>query len=251
MCNELMNFKYQVESEAATWETSKEKISIWLSNYPRLLDALFELTYFTGKAKEIDSPEGYFYTFGHNILLRFPYSIRATSILIENGFYFEAISLIRNLYESFFQLRYFHQHQDKINMHVVERRVKIKTMFENIAPGFYTEIYGKQLSEFAHGGFASAIFRMHNVTTEGGEIIMGNMYDELRCTYLLTLVVPVVYGILNYTPILFPQYLTLAPVNTEIKRREAVAWLEKVMRDHIAEKPTSKKFYDLVHPLIH
>lgn len=250
MSKSLMNFSYQLQSESTTQKTTQGKINGWLSNYPKLLDALFEIAYFTGKANELESPEGDFYAFGHHILLRFPYTIRATCVLIEKGFYFEAVSLVRNLYESFFQLRYFHKHQDKIMAHVTKYRVKFKPMFEEIAPGYYDEIYGKQLSEFARGGFASLLFRVKYISADAGETIMGNKYDEIECTYLLNQIVPILYGILNYVPVLFPQYLPLVPKSTESKRKESIAWLEKAMSDHIADRPESKKLYDLVGPLI-
>jgi len=250
MYNELMNFDFQVASEDKTQETTRGKIKNWIFNYPKLLDALFEVAYFTGMAKKIESPEGDFYAFGHHILLRFPYTIRATCVLIEKGFYFESLSLVRNLYESFFQLRYFHKHQDKITNHVTNRRIKFKTMFEEIAPGYYDEIYGKQLSEFAHGGFSSLLFRSHYDSPDSGKILMGNQYEERGCTYSLNQVVPILYGILNYIPILFPQYPKLVQESTEKKRKESIDWLERSMNIHMDSKPSSKKFYDLVSPLI-
>jgi hypothetical protein len=196
------------------------KINEWITNYSKFLDALFEVSYFTGKAKELESPEGYFYAFGHHILLRFPYTIRATCILIEKGFYFEAVSLLRNLYESFFQLRYFHKHKETIGTHITLSRVKFKPMFEEIAPGFYKEIYAKQLSEFAHSGFSSLIFRVKYISAEAGETTMGSKFDEMGCTYSLYQIVPIFFGILNYVPILFPQYSTLVSKLTETKRIE-------------------------------
>jgi hypothetical protein len=160
MDNELMDFNYQIQSESITDEVTRQKMAVWLSTYPSLLDTLFEVAYFIGTAEDATSPEGHYYSLGREILVQLPYTIRATCILVEKGFYFEAISLVRNLFEAFIQLRYFHKHQKKINAHVMERAVKFITMFEEIAPGFYKKIYGEQLSVFAHGRFASSIFRL-------------------------------------------------------------------------------------------
>jgi hypothetical protein len=250
MSSDLMSFAYQVESEKTTQELTFEKLNIWFTNYPKSIDALFEVSYFTGNAKETESLEGYYYAFGHNILLRLPYTIRATSILIEKGFYYEAISLVRNLFESFIQLRYFHKHKDKINLHVLKQRIKLKTMFEEIVPGFYNEIYGKVFSEFAHGGFASNIFRVQYKSAEVGETIMGSNFDEMKCSFILNQVSLILFGILNYIPIMFPQYSFLVPKETETKRIKSIAWLDDLMIKQKSAKPGTKEYYELVDPLV-
>jgi hypothetical protein len=250
MADRLMSFNYQIESEAVTQETTYKNFNGLLSKYPKILDALFEINYFIGKANEVESLEGYFYAIGFHILKRFPYTARATCMLIEKGFYYEVISLIRNLYESFIQLRYFHNHPDMIRSHIIDHRIKFRTMFDEIAPGFYVEIYGKQLSEFTHSGFSSAIFRTNYTSPDVGETTMGNKFDKIYCTYSVNLIVPILLGVLNFVPVFFPQYLSLVPNDTEIKRKESIEWLSKAIKDHIAEKPISKNFYDLVTPLI-
>ena len=141
MPSNLMDFEYQIQSEGITERITDQRLHGWLTKYPDFLDALFECAYYTGNPDVIESPEGFFHSFAHNILLRFPYTVRATCLLIEKGFYFESVSLVRNLYEALFQLRYFNNHKDLLKSHVVERRVKFKVMFETVAPGFYKTHY--------------------------------------------------------------------------------------------------------------
>ena len=251
MPKKLMNFRIQVNSEESTQETTIYKIPVWFSYYPTLLDTLFEVAYFIGTAKDATSPEGHFYSLGYNTLVQLPYTVRATCILVEKGFYFEAVLLVRNLYESFFQLRYFHKHQDSILTHWTRRRVRIKTMFEEITPGFYDEIYGKELSEFAHSGIASSMFRTKYISPEVGKTTMGSKYDEFGCSYSINKIVAIVFGVLNCVPTLFPQYSSLVIESTETKRKEALNWLDDVMKAHIASKPEAKEFYDLINPLLY
>jgi hypothetical protein len=246
-----MNFAYQLNSEEITLRTTEVMIPVWFSNYPLCLDALFEVAYFLGKADDATSPEGHFYTLGYQTLVQLPYTVRATCVLIERGFYFEAVLLVRNLYESFFQLRYFHNHKSSILAHWTKKpRIRIKTMFEEIAPNFYDWIYGAELSEFAHSGVGSSVFRTKYSSPEVSETIMGSKYDEAGCSYSINKIITIVYGVLNYIPILFPQYLDLVEETTENKRKEALAWLDFVMREHLASKPEAKEFYDLVNPLL-
>jgi hypothetical protein len=252
MSRKLMNFKFQVSSENTTQQITLSKLPTWFLKFPSLLNSLFEVGYFIGTSKDATSPEGHFYTLGYNNLIQFPYTIRATSILVETGFYSESIVLIRNLYESFFQLRYFYNHQDKLMAHWKNKsRVRLKTMFEEIAPNFYEQIYGKQFSEFAHSGIASSIFRTKYDSSEEGKTRMGCEYDEAGCGYVINKIIVVLFGILNYVPILFPQYPNLVTEEIEAKRKDSLEWLNFVMKSHATEKPDSKIFYDLVSPLIH
>ena len=91
MPKKLMDFKIPVDSEESTQETTIYKIPVWFSYYPTLLDTLFEVAYFIGATEDATSPEGHFYTLGYQTLVQFPYSVRATCILVEKGFYFEAV----------------------------------------------------------------------------------------------------------------------------------------------------------------
>lgn len=252
MPKKLMNFKIQVDSEESTQVKTLYEIPVWYLHYPTLLDTLFEVAYFVGSAEDATSPEGHFYTLGYTALVQFPYTIRATCTLIERGFYSEAIILVRNLYESFFQLRYFRRHQDAIMPHwQKKRRVRLKVMFEEIAPNFYEQIYGNQFSEFAHSGISSSMFRTKYKSPEVGETTMGSKYDEAGCTYSINKIIVISFGLLNHIPTLFPKYSSLVEEITEAKRKKSLAWLESIMEGHIAEKPEAKEFYDLVNPLIY
>lgn len=247
-----MNFKTLVRSENITQQTSFSKLPIWFAYYPTILDSLFEIAYYMGTSQDVTSPKGHFYTLGYNTIIQFPYTIRATIILIEKGFYSESIILIRNLYESFFQLRYFYNHQDKIMPHWKKQsRVRIKTMFEEIAPGFYDQIYGQEFSEFAHSGIASSIFRTKYSSPQEGKTLMGSEYDKVGCEYAINKIIVILFGILNYVPILFSQYSNLVTEQTEAKRKDATEWLDFIMKSHVSEKPESKVFYELASPLIY
>ncbi|MBI4811016.1 MAG: hypothetical protein HY800_06175, partial [Ignavibacteriales bacterium] len=111
MARNLMSFKYLLVSEKATLKQSSHHVGGWISTYPTFIDCLFETSYFTGISDAPDTPNGSFHAFAHHDYLRIPYTIRAISLLIESGYYLEATVLLRNLYEVFVQLRYFHAHK--------------------------------------------------------------------------------------------------------------------------------------------
>jgi hypothetical protein len=248
MANKLMNLKYQIQSEAATKTTTTEKYPAWFSTYPTLIDTLFEVTYFIGTAKDPTSPEGHFYFLGTHILTQLPYTIRATCILIEKGFYAEAIALIRTLFEALVQLRYFHKHKELGKNYMLGKKILIKTMFEEIIPGFYDKVY-KTLSVFPHAKFQSTIFRIEYTQSES-QTKMGNEFNEVGFGYAVTKIWVILLGILNYIPLLFPQYSDLATEQVEVGRKEVVTRLEFLIKTEIELSPKTKGFFDLVTPLI-
>ncbi len=61
----------------------------------------------------LKSDDGYYMAFSHNQILKLPYMIRATSILLERGFYLESALLIRHILEVFVQLKFFNKYKER------------------------------------------------------------------------------------------------------------------------------------------
>ncbi len=70
-------------------------------------------------------------------------------------------------------------------------------MFNEFNPRLYSTMYWG-LSEAAHGGFGSTVYRTKYKSASEGTVIMGFVYDEIFSNYLLNQLVPLVYGILNF-----------------------------------------------------
>ncbi len=141
-------------------------------------------------------------------------------------------------------------HKNLLKSHVLERRVKFKVMFDEVAPGFYESLYKRDLSEFAHNGFASVMFRVNYISSESGRTTMGSEFSEDFCSYATNQLVVIIYGILNWIPNYFPKYTELVHKDTESKCKEALTWLKESMDQHITMKPVSKSYYEIVNPLI-
>lgn len=250
MNQNLMDFKYLLHTEEQTRNQTNQQLRGWILKYPEFIDLLFQSAYFTGKTDSSESPEGAFHAFADHQLLRYPYTLRATALLLESGYYFEAVSLVRNMYEVLIQLRYFSKHKELLMDHVLKKKVRFRTMFEEIAPGFYYNVYGRQFSEFAHGGFKSSIFRTSYTSPQEGTTTMGSVYDAELCSYSLNQIPVVVYGMVNFLPEFFPQFSQIAPPEVLTKRTEVLDWLRNARDDHIKVNPKAQTFYSWILPMI-
>ncbi len=199
-----------------------------------------------GEEKDIESDDGYYMAFSHSQLLKLPYTIRASSILMERGFYLESALLVRNILEVFVQLRFFNNHREKLNDYVLKKkRIPLKIMFDEFSTKLYSKVYFV-LSEAAHGNFGSAVFRTNYKPTNLGTIIMGSIYNEIFSNFLLNQLIPLIYGILNFIPVFFNQYNDLVPSIIDSNRESLITKLKSMMESD----PKSTKVFEDIKPLI-
>ncbi len=242
----LMNFDYLLKTETETIKVSNDRHPAWFNYYEELIDTLFQLAYYVGEEKDVESDDGYFMAFAHNQLLKLPYTVRAASILIEKGFYLESALLVRHILEVLIQLRFFNKYKERLNKYVLRKeRITLKTMFCEFNPELYSKMYSA-LSDAAHGGFGSIVYRTTYKSATKGTTIMGSVYNEMFANYLLNQLIPLIYGILNFIPIFFRLYKDLVPSNIELKRTSALNELKKMMNT----LPKSEEFLKDIKPLI-
>ncbi len=250
MTQKFMDFQYLIHTESEIHQATDRELHGWLTKYPEIIDVLFHAAYFTGKVDDTQSADGTFHAFAHHHLLRFPYTVRAAAILLESGYYLETVSLLRNMYEVLVQMHYFHRHKDQVMAHALrQKRVRFRTMFDEIAPCFYDLMYGL-LSEYAHGGIGSMIFRTSYSAADKGTTIMGCQFDADLCTFSLNQIAVVLCGWLTHIPSFFPAFSMSAPKDLLDRRQSALDWLREGMGQHMKMKPVTKEFYALVEPII-
>ena len=64
--NSLMNVDYLLLTESKTTQESNRKHPGWFGNYTELINCLFEISYFVGEEKDIESDDGYYMAFSHS-----------------------------------------------------------------------------------------------------------------------------------------------------------------------------------------
>lgn len=185
-------------------------------------------------------------TIWHFHILKLPYSVRAVTILLERGFYLESALIVRHILEVFVQLRFFNKYKNRLNKYVLKKdKITLKTMFSEFNLELYSKMY-YALSEAAHGGFGSTVYRTIYQSPIEGRTIMGSEYNEMFSNYLLNQLAPLIYGILNFIPLFFGQYNNLVPEYIELKRKSLLMELKIMMES----PPKSKEFLNDIKPLI-
>lgn len=131
-----------------------------LEYFPLAIDTLFQLIYFTGK-KDGGTDEGDFRIYCWNQYYHVGYSLRATFILYEKGYYLEANIILRKLLEILVKMRFLENNKgltmciwtdNRSFLKDGSKKPRIKDMFDEVAPDLYKNYYGLLLSDFTHGG---------------------------------------------------------------------------------------------------
>lgn len=257
-----LNYSYILNSELQTALFTRSRLKGANDNIPMILDTLFQLLYFTGEKKDVDASEGQYYSYCWHQYVQTPYSFRVCFMLYEIGHYLEATFVLRYLIEVLAKMRYLEKHKDLAHkiwtnkiIKILEKsgkkkKLTIKDIFEEVAPGYYNTNYGHLLSGFQHGGLGSTVFRIKYKSPTEGKIRMGALWDERGATYVLNNFIAICYGYLNYFPKFFSKGFKEIDKDLLKQYQKSMLWLKKAMDDHKKEYPRSIKWYKEMDPLI-
>jgi hypothetical protein len=185
-------------------ERSQEEFAAKLAGlaewYPRSVDALLKMNYYRGKLSPPGTDRGRFEFFASSHYEQIPYTLWAVYDLMSRGFYLEASILVRSLLEILIQLRYFDAcpaalPPDISGIKDRSKRVRFKTMFDSLAPGFYERYYGNLYSGIAHGKGWQMLFRFRSANDQFS-VVYGNSYDEEKATFVANSALPLILGFL-------------------------------------------------------
>ena len=242
----LMDFEYLMKTEKETESISFNEDPAWLRQYKECVNVFFKVVYFVGKEEDANSLDGMFLAFAHNHYLKIPYTLRSIIILLTKGYYAESALLVRNLFETLVQLRYFHTYKDKLHNHVIElKRIKIKQMVDEFGEDLYSTVY-KALSVIAHAEFGSSVFRTNYKSPKNGKIIMGSIYNKQFYYFITNPLSAITYGLINFISIFFRHYNTLVPEEIENFRQNSLKKVENI----IFSDPKSEIFLKDISKLI-
>ena len=206
--DKFMSLDILLQSEKETTSDTLNRCNEESIEFSNLINIFFRLSYHCKEQVAPDSDDHYFITDAYFAYLRLPYSLRAIYDLWIKGYYLEAMIVYRQILEGLAYLRYFDNHRDNIKSHLgitmPRGRVRFRTMFEEIAPGFYGKYYGKTFSNIAHGGVAANLFRAEYSSPTEGRIVMGCEFSLKGSSLVTRTAILVSYGYLNYISVFFP-----------------------------------------------
>lgn len=250
MERKLMDFDYLIVTENSTIYKTIKEFPIWNSKSEQIINILFAMCYSMGKEENVESPEGAFHYIASSHYHRLPYTMSTIFDLIKRGAYLESTILIRHLYEILVQLRYFNNHKDTVHDYSINKlRIQFKTMFDEICPELYTDIY-KQFSNYSHGGVWANKFRVNYISKDEGFIYYGSEFIEKFALYVTAHQLFLSYGFMNYVPTFFRKFSDLVPIDIEGRRNDLLKWLLESFESSYNEEFGNKEFYQNIIKLI-
>jgi len=235
MPEQLATFEILMRSAADTERRTRERLRGADEHIPRAIDAIMKLPYFVTPVASPPDASG-FRWWAHIAYASAGHSAAALFVLWRQGFYLESTILLRHLLESLVQLRYFGERRDELMPHLTRtREVNFRKLFNVCAPGFYR--FYSLLSGAAHGGVASALFRVGLAVRP--QWIPRCEYDETRGSIVVNQFVPTLLGLLNLLPQHFPEVLAAAGEEIVREKADSVAWLESAVNAQLTQFPQS------------
>jgi len=201
----LMSVGYLLKTEDAVIKQTLDEYGELQDDLVNIIDLLFKLSHFLNEDVEIESVDNNFQVLANSYYLQFPYTLKSIHDLWIKGSYLETLIILRHIIEGFAKLRYFTNHRDEILNHTNgKNRVRFKTMFDEIAPGYYRFHYGKILSDYAHGGFKAYMLRVEYSSQTEGRVKVGCEFDTKYSGMIIYQVLTFCFGYLNYVDEFFP-----------------------------------------------
>lgn len=255
-----LNYGHVLRIESETTEYSRSYLAGVAKYFPLITDTLFQLMYFTGpKDKDAETEDGSFASYCWHQYYHSGYSLRATFILYEKGYYLEANIILRRLLELLIKMRYLENHKNLIGFVWTDQRSLIKDgskkprildMFNEVAPNLYKNFYGLLLSGFTHGGIGSAFGKIDYKNAKESEVSLGPVWNEETATFYVNTFTMIALGYLKYFPTAFKD--SFPALDTELLKQyeECVDWLKKSLDDHKLKYPHSIPWHDAMKPII-
>lgn len=255
MTTNYMNFAYLMHSERETTSEFKAHNPTVEALMPEFLNTLFRLSYFA-RQQESTTEDGFqFFVFERYVQL--PYTVRSIWLLARLGYYVEGAVVVRHLLETFVQLRYFARHRDLLVGHAnspatKKGRVHFKTMFEELAPGYYARHYSL-LANLSHAGMAmSALIGMDAAVDEHGRQLtpIGCKFSANGSSFVMNQLLMILSGYVRQVPNWFSAYAGLVDSETEEQRKLNLAALHEWREGHRTNFPASHGWHQLSEMLM-
>jgi hypothetical protein len=259
-----LNYDDVIQTELQTKAKTDSYLKGVKKYEPIILDTFFQLMYFTGKKEESDhSADRNYHTYCWHQYYHSGYSLRACFILYERGYYLEANIILRRLLELLVKMKYLKNHKDQVatvwmpenffllkkDIKEKKKKIRIKDMFNEVAPEAYPEFYGLLLSGFTHGGIGSGLDKIDYKSTKQ-EASLGSVWNENGATFVLNILTVIALGFLNFFPQVFAEGYKEIDPDLNKQYLETIEWLNGSLENHRSKYPNSEKWHNAVNPLI-
>lgn len=219
------NLEYQ---QTIAEQESKDFLTNYEPHYKTIINALLVLMDTVGVCDDPETPTGATQAYIAHKYYEAPFTHWEFYRLLCRGSYLTASLVLRQSYEILVQCKYFHDHPELCQKHLIAQgsrdRVSFKKMFDEYCPGFYGDYYGKMLSGMAHGGIAAGIFRSRYKTPAQGIVLKGFKFNSKFFEVLTAQMVPILHGFLSHYPIFFSNNTLSSRLGDLATYKRALAW---------------------------
>lgn len=255
MPKKLLGYNDILFQEKQVELATRNKLSGATNQIPKIIHALFHLSYYFGKNPKKNTPEAEYHSFCWQAFYHLPYNLRACFLLWIRGYYLEASQLVRFMLEVLVKIQYLEKHPEQIeaiwlNKKFGKTKISIKTIFEKTIPGYYEIYYGKLLSGFIHGSAAILVFKTSwKIPDAPMTSDIGLVYKESLATFILNPLVVYILGYLRFFSISFPEGFSSIPTAIKTEYKSSINWCLECIEACKEEYPKTRSWIKLLEPL--
>ncbi|MBI2888983.1 MAG: hypothetical protein HYY10_03625 [Candidatus Liptonbacteria bacterium] len=199
------------KQEAIVRRITHQRLGGFCTYLNKAIDVLIKLYYRLPKIKDVETLEDrYLSDLGYWLYMS-TFTFRSCFLLIENGYYLEANIICRSLIEIYVKMRYFENRKDQLETfeqpHINSKKrptVNFKTMFDEVLPGYYDEVYRFMLSHMAHGGVGARLFKVRFRSPTNMEADQGVVFNEEWGSMVINNLSSYIFGYIRFYKHIYP-----------------------------------------------
>ena len=229
------------QQELEVQNLTHNKLNGFCNYFNRAIDLLIKLYYRIPKIQDVNTLEGAYLCQASYWFYMPIFTFRACYILIEGGYYYEAHILCRNLIEVFVKMRYFEKHKDELQTfdqpHKGKRpSILLKTMFDEVLPGYYDTQYRSILAHIAHGGVGALLFKVDVKSPTETFADTGVVFHEKYASLVMNNISNFIFGYIRFYKYLYPEVIKTLDVRMLQEIVDVEKILEAGFEEHVVLK---------------
>lgn len=234
-----------ISTEQQVYTKTSNRLKGFYRDGSKFINLIFYLQQSFGEMDTVTTPTGELQSIAYMHFVQLPYTFNLIYDQIMKGYYLESQILIRHLFETLLQLKYFYKYPKDIERHMKKNNT-IKYMIDKIAKKPLYEYY-RQLCTYAHGFIMKDI---HRTDRKLNRTYLGNIYNEDNCTVPVNYFSELMLGFINIYDVIYTK--NTIDENSEVKelKNYLIGWCISARESHMKINENSKKWHEAMSDLI-
>ena len=241
----MFGYENLVATEQEVQFTTSNRLKGFYRDGPQFVDLAFCFQQSFGEMDEVTTHTGELQSIAYMHFVQFPYTLKLIYDQIMIGYYLESQILMRHLFETLLQLKYFYIHPEDINAHI-KNNIPIKKMVDAITKKPLYEYY-RHLCTYTHGFIMKDI---HRTDRKNNVTYIGNKYVEDNCTIPINYFSEIMIGFINIYGTIFTNNTLEENIEEKELKKYVSDWCILARNSHMKKNEYSKKWHDAMSDLI-